>query len=276
MRIINLVENTEGMAGCRAAHGLCFYIETERHRLLMDAGPSPVIVDNASTLGVDLRSVDIAVVSHGHYDHADGLPAFAALAPGARVYLRRGAEDSFWSASAGDGSLRYIGMDPAVPKLPGITWVDGDLAIDGELFLFGGITGRRCWPAGNRHLFRREGSIPVQDDFSHEQCLLVSSGGRRVLLSGCAHSGILNILDRCRKASGVIPDAVISGFHMMKRSGEYTAENLENIRETARALLTWPCLFYTCHCTGLTAYAIMQEIMGDRLRYVHCGETVVV
>ena len=77
MRIINLVENTEGASGCGVEHGLCFYIETEKHKLLMDAGQTGLLLENAEKLGIDLTQVDTVVLSHGHYDHGGGILPFA-------------------------------------------------------------------------------------------------------------------------------------------------------------------------------------------------------
>ena len=274
MRIVNLVENTPGREGCVPAHGLCLYVETADRRLLIDTGPSALLVDNARALSVDLRQVEAVILSHGHYDHTGGVLAFTAMNPAARIYLRRGAEGDFWSGS-GD-SPRAIGMDPAIAALPQCIWQDQDAWIGPDLFLFGGITGRKLWPPGNRKLFRKTGGQLVQDDFSHEQCLLIREQGKSVLLSGCAHSGILNILERCLIVYGAAPDAVISGFHMMKKEGAHSPEEIDVIRATARELLSWPCAFYTCHCTGLPAYALMKEIMGDRLQYFACGETLAI
>lgn len=271
MRIINLVENTEGPAGCTPAHGLSFYIETDRHRLLMDAGPGEVLVHNAEALGIDLSLVDTIVLSHGHYDHTDGLPYVHSTAP---IYLRKSADGAFYSGSAQDGSLHYIGMHPAVGAMPRLNWVEGELRIDEDLFLFGDIAGRRSWPESNRKLTKRSGDTLIQDDFSHEQCLVIRENGKTVLLSGCAHNGILNILDRYHQLHHSAPDVVISGFHM-KKSSEYTAGEEETIRTTARELTSWPCLFYTCHCTGLRAYAILKGIMGNQLQYMHCGDEIV-
>ena len=271
MRIINLVENTEGRPGCGVAHGLCFYIETPKHKLLMDTGPSDLLTRNAAALGVDLAGVDTCIVSHGHYDHADGVPAFAALNPTAKIYLRRGAEGQFYSTA--DGEPHYIGMDPEIMKLKQVEWLDGDVRIDDELSLFGKIPGRRSWPEGNKKLLRLSAGQFTQDRFEHEQCLVIEAEGLRVLLSGCAHSGILNILDRFAQLYGGAPDMVISGFHMKKR-GDYSEAECQTIDDTARELLNWPSVFYTCHCTSLPAYVRMKSIMGERLRYIHCGETI--
>ena len=271
MRIINLVENTEGCPGCGVAHGLCFYIETPGHKLLIDTGPSDLLIRNAAALGVDLAGVDVCIVSHGHYDHADGVPAFAALDPRAKIYLRRGADGQFYSTS--NGELHYIGMNPDISKLDRVEWLDDDGRIDDELSLFGSIPGRRSWPEGNRKLLRLSAGQFTQDRFGHEQCLVIEADGLRILLSGCAHSGILNILDRFAQLYGGAPDVVVSGFHMKKR-GEYTGAEARTIDDTARELLTWPSMFYTCHCTGLPAYQRMKAIMGEKLRYIHCGEEI--
>ena len=103
--------------------------------------------------------------------------------------------------------------------------------------------------------------------------MLVRENGKTVLFSGCAHNGILNILDRCVEVCGKAPDVVVSGFHMKKNS-PYTAQEEATIRQTAQELLKWPCMFYTGHCTGLPAFEMMKEIMGERLQYVHCGDEV--
>ena len=66
MKIINLIENTQGMQGCAYAHGLSFYVETEKHKLLLDLGPSEETIQNAKILGIDLQQTDTVVLSHGH------------------------------------------------------------------------------------------------------------------------------------------------------------------------------------------------------------------
>ena len=73
MRIVNLIENTAGAPDCVYEHGLSFYIETKKHKILFDFGPGDGIVRNADILNIDLKSVDIAFLSHGHYDHSGGL-----------------------------------------------------------------------------------------------------------------------------------------------------------------------------------------------------------
>lgn len=273
MKIINLVENTEGASGCACSHGLSFYVETAGgHKILMDAGPSgPLLLENAEKLGVDLKAVDTAFLSHGHYDHSDGLAAFRSVNPDAVIYAQRGADDAYCSLVE---DMHYIGISDAVKEIRDITWLDGDCEIDGELSVFAGIGYTQPAPAGNRELGRKTEDGYVQDDFSHEMCLVIREGGRCVLMSGCAHHGILNIMDHFRGLYGRDPDAVISGFHM-KKSGGYTDEDIFLMLDIAEALKKYGnTQYYTCHCTGTGPYRVMKEVMKDRLRYVHCGDTV--
>ena len=260
MRIVTLIENTPGDPRCACEHGLSLYLETHDHRLLMDTGSTGAFADNAEALGIDLTRVDTVVLSHGHYDHAGGLLRFAALNPGAPIYLQAGADGDFYH---GD---RYIGIDKAITALPQVRPVRGDLRIDGELFLFAGITGRRFWPQSNLSLRVRRDGQTLQDDFSHEQCLVVSQDGHRVLVSGCAHNGILNILDSFRNIYGTDPSIVVSGFHMIQP--EYTEDDLQKIKETAVELSKMDTVFYSGHCTGETAYQLLKEIMGEKLKAI--------
>ena len=112
-----------------------------------------------------------------------------------------------------------------------------------------------------------------KDRFEHEQYLVIEEKGRRVLISGCAHNGIPNILEEYQKTYGAYPDQVISGFHFKKKS-EYTDTELLEIINTAKSLNAYHTHFTTCHCTGIPAYSVMKNIMGDKLGYVHSGEKV--
>ena len=113
----------------------------------------------------------------------------------------------------------------------------------------------------------------IQDEFEHEQYLVISEEDQTVLISGCAHNGILNIMDKAVDILEKAPDVVISGFHMMQKNG-YSAEDIENICKTAEELKQWPTIYYTGHCTDLFPFETMKEIMGDQLRYAHCGDEV--
>ena len=115
--------------------------------------------------------------------------------------------------------------------------------------------------------------IRDRDTFDHEQCLVIKEGKEQVLVSGCAHNGILNILDRYREIYGGMPARVISGFHMMKKT-PYTEEEKSLILETAKELSEYETVFYTGHCTGDEAFALMKPVMGEKLVRLRSGVQV--
>jgi len=274
MRIVNLIENTEGINACLFEHGLSFYIETKKHKLLVDTGQSDAFIANALKLGINLAEVDIVVLSHGHYDHSGGIMEFAKINSKARILMQKSATDEYYHKNK--LIEKYIGVDENIKTLPGVELLEGDLHLDDELFLYSGVTGRRLWPKGNLELMVKKDGAFILDEFKHEQYLVITDDHKKVLISGCAHNGVLNILERYRSIYGNNPDVMISGFHMMKKNGEYTQDEIDVIEETAKELSKIHTKFYTGHCTGELPYQIMKEYMGEQLVYVHSGDEVVV
>ena len=276
MRVVNLIENTRGHDRCAYAHGLSFYVETSKHKLLVDLGPSEAALHNAKELGIDLSKVDTVVLSHGHYDHSGGIMPFANINSDARIYMQETADADYY---ADDGEraegerYRYIGIDKAIAGLSQAVKIQGDHRIDDELELFTIRKRSHDLPFTNKRLLIKENGELRRDDFVHEQYLVISEGDKKILISGCAHNGILSILDAFKEKYGAEPDMVISGFHLMKKTG-YTDDELRQIISIGTELMRYSTKFVTCHCTGETAYEIMKNVLGDQLQYVHSGENV--
>ena len=110
---------------------------------------------NAEVLNIDLSAVDTVILSHGHYDHSGGILPFSEINHTAQIIMQRSAAEPHFN---GD---RYIGIDKAIPDLPNVQLIEGDVQLDDELFLFSGIAGRRCLSAGEQktvlHKKRRKG-----------------------------------------------------------------------------------------------------------------------
>ena len=275
MRIVNLIENTEGAAGCAYSHGLSFYVETGKHKLLLDLGPSEATLQNAQTLGIDLSAVDTVVLSHGHYDHSGGIIPFTHVNDKALIYMQKSATADFFADDGEDAEprFRYIGIDKSIASLKQVRFIDGDTGIDDELEIFVIRDRSRKLPFTNKRLLVRKGDEYRQDDFCHEHFLVIHNEGKTVLMSGCAHNGIPGILDAYRKKYEKMPDLVVSGFHLMKKT-DYSDSELDEIEAIAKELKGYPTKFVTCHCTGTAAFDVMKSIMGDSLEYVHSGEEV--
>ncbi|MCR5666522.1 MAG: MBL fold metallo-hydrolase [Eubacterium sp.] len=272
MKIVNLIENTTGEAGCACEHGLCFYIETKQHKILMDTGQTDLVLENAQRLGIDLTQVDSVFLSHGHYDHSGGILPFAKVNDTAKIYVTKESFGDYYSTSGGSAP-RAIGIDPAIRELKNLNLVEGTLKLDEELELFSGVGHEIASPLTNNCLWKKVDGNLVPDDFSHEQCLVIRQEGRTYLFSGCAHHGILNIMARYKELYGGEPDYVFSGFHMMRKDG-YSDEDIAFIKHTANELTDSRAKFFTGHCTGTEPYEIMKDILKEQIEYVHCGDSM--
>ena len=256
MIITSLLENTTSRSGIAAEHGLSLYIETATHRILFDMGQTDLFARNAEALGVDLTHVDLAVLSHGHYDHGGGLAAFLEINQTAPVYLTEAAFLPHYN-----GTQKYIGLDTSLRGHPRIRVVSGDLPLGSGLTLLSPNGRERRHSLGAFGLTERVGGFFIPDDFRHEQYLLIEEGGKRVLISGCSHAGILDIVE------WFSPDVLVGGFHVSKMA---LGEELTALGE---ALAAHGTEYYTCHCTGMEQYAFLQKRM-PRLGYLAGGETL--
>lgn len=257
MIITSLLENTTSRSDIAAEHGLSLYIETKAHRILFDMGQTDLFARNAEALGVDLSQVDLAVLSHGHYDHGGGLATFLEINHTAPVYLTEAAFLPHYN-----GARKYIGLDTTLQDHPRLRVVSGDLSLGDGLTLLSPNGRERKHSLGSFGLTERVGDVFIPDDFRHEQYLLVEEKGRRVLISGCSHAGILDIVE------WFSPDVLVGGFHVSKMA---LGEDLTALGE---ALAAQGTEYYTCHCTGMEQYAFLRGRM-PRLRYLAGGETVI-
>lgn len=256
MKVVTLFENRTERQDLKAGHGLSLHIETGNTRMLLDTGKDASFARNAERLGIDLAAVDRCVLSHGHDDHGGGLPAFLAANATAPVHHGRQAFDRHVLKLL--GPLRVdIGLKPAWRENPRFRQVDASVWLDDRLLLVTDVGGRRLMPPGNASLERRcaDGAYRM-DDFAHEVSLLVRENGKDTLFCGCAHNGILNILEATVAATGRVPDQVVGGFHLMGLDPKRPKDR-SYLDELADALdASGVSRFLTCHCSGeaCTAY----------------------
>ena len=258
MKITTLIENTTLSPDLTAEHGLGLFVETERSRFLFDAGQSGAFADNARKLGIDLKTADFAVLSHGHYDHGGGMARFLDINRRAKLYVNQNAFEGYHN-----GTEKYIGLDRRLRDSRRLV-LTGD-----EHTIAPGLTLSTCnglirpVPTDPFGLTERVGQFFLPDDFRHEHYLLVQEKGKRILFSGCSHKGILNILSWFR------PDALVGGFHFKSLSPDSP-----QLRAWGEAMAKYDTVFYTGHCTGEAQFQVLKAILGDRLHAISTGSVV--
>lgn len=269
MRITSLIENTS-KTGLPVEHGLSLFIESkDGKKILFDMGQRRLFVDNAERLGIDLRDVDIAVISHGHYDHGGGLAAFLDINNSASVYVHHQAFMPHYSMS--DGRMRFIGIDDSLQSNERIKLCQNLVRLNDSLVLFAGVDGNCCIPKGNRLLL---GPDKGNDDFCHEQSLIVEEDGKTVLFAGCAHCGIINIMQRASDIIGHVPTHVFAGMHLVK-SGMTEEEENAFVYDLSKCLMEYEeCSYYTMHCTGSEQYGQLKGYMRSQIGYLSCGDSI--
>ncbi len=263
MKVTSLIENTRKNDGLISEHGLSLLIETGDKRILFDFGRSGRFIDNAEKLGIDLNRLDAAILSHGHYDHANGLKRFLEHNKTAKVLASKDVFKDYYHGK------KYIGVDEDLKNSDRFVFTDDDYKISENIFLMNCNDKDRLYPNDSGGFFVKKGENFVPDTFLHEQYLLVEEDGKRILFTGCSHKGILNLVEWLR------PDVLIGGFHLMGLNTE-TEEGIKRITEVGRKLNDYNTVFYTCHCTGESAYKLLKPVMGENLNYLSTGETITI
>jgi len=273
MLIKTLLENTSVSEDFGTEHGLSLYIETNKHKILFDVGASDLFLQNAKKLGVDIADVDFLVISHGHNDHGGGLKTFLKENSKAEVFLHRLAFGKYYVARR-DDEADFIGLDEELKQNKQLVFTSDRFFISSGIQLFSNVVQKGPRPKSNSGLLMERKGKLTDDSFEHEQNLIIEEDGKILLLTGCAHNGIISILEHFQALRGRKPDYVIGGFHLAGHSD--TAEDLEIIDGIAKYLMDTKAKFYTCHCTGLEPYKRLKAIMGDSMDYLSTGSEIII
>lgn len=279
MEVTSLIDHdkTRTGTGITTEWGLSLHVKCDDFSLLFDMGSSGRFMGNATALGIDIKSVELAVLSHGHYDHGGGLRGFLTANSKAVVYMGKGADADLYAKLF--GFKRYVGLEKDIFRVykDRIRFLDETMELRRGVSAIIPIRESYARPKGNRFLFRRRGSTLSPDDFSHELVLAVETDAGVVVFTGCSHHGIPNVLASVRD---ILPDrrikALFGGFHLVSLPLSWTlSEPKESVRALGQELLQSPVeKFYTCHCTGSKGFKILKDMIGERLVYFSAGSAV--
>ena len=271
MKLTVLSENTSVSDVLEHEHGLSVYIETADHHILFDTGAGCMFKRNAERLGVDLATVDLLVISHGHYDHGGGLRTFLEANSHAKIYLHEQAFEAHYSKRLDE--IAFIGLDQTLLPNERFVFCGDACVIDENIEVFSRVKANRFYPSCNATLLMKKGEKFVPDDFAHEQNLVIQENGKTMLIAGCAHKGIVNIVDACKDMLGRYPDYVIGGFHLSGPRGNQS-ETPDVVDAIGEYLASTHSQYYTCHCTGMENVQRLRRIMGEKIRSISTGDRI--
>jgi 7,8-dihydropterin-6-yl-methyl-4-(beta-D-ribofuranosyl)aminobenzene 5'-phosphate synthase len=252
-------------------------VEWKGAAILFDTGQNAAFVKNAHRLGVDLNEVDYCVISHAHYDHGGGLKAFFRRNPHAQVYLKPACREQYFARITGN-RYKAIGLDLKLLEKhrTRFRYADTELSPSPGVLLLPPEDFRTFKPRGNSRLFMFREKEYREDIFDHELMMVLHDEENLVLFTGCAHSGILNMIKTVQqKFPGRTITAVLGGFHLMLPTEQRPGETEEDIRFVGETLADMKIgEIYTGHCTGSRAFPILQSVLGNKLNKLTSGLSV--
>ena len=278
LKVYVLVDDYARRRGFLGQHGFSALVEYRDAlttvRVLVDTGQDGrVVLSNARRLGLDLGQVDAILITHGHYDHAGGLlqlldevklegkPVIMhpdALKP--KLAKRRGKLVSAGVPGLSEEAIRDRKAVPIISRRP--VEISDNILSTGEIK-------RRTEFEQVRGFYTLGPDGLVEDRLLDDQALVVKMPGGLVVVTGCAHSGLINTVLHAQELTGEERLlAVVGGFHLEGASREVLERTVAELKRLG------PEHVYACHCTGLRAFCELSSAFGPRFERLSSGSVV--
>lgn len=274
LKVSVLVENTVGVTtGVVAEWGLAMLLDFGDERILLDTGEQGNIVKNAKAQGIDLGQVDKLVLSHGHYDHTGGLLAFLQSKGSISVYAHPELLMGHYERHLNGQRERYIGVPYRLEQLESaganFVWQREPVKIRPDLWLSGEIPRSTDFELGDTRLLNKQGLQFVQDQLPDDLSLFYESDNGIVILLGCAHAGLVNIVEHAKKVTGIDKvRAIVGGTHLGPTSPEQKEKTIDYLKSLNLEVLA------PNHCTGLPMASRLAVEFPNQFRWASAGTTL--
>jgi 7,8-dihydropterin-6-yl-methyl-4-(beta-D-ribofuranosyl)aminobenzene 5'-phosphate synthase len=274
-KITILCENLVGKRIGSGEHGFSAFIETDQGNYLFDTGNGHSVVSNSLILNKDLKSIRKIFLSHGHDDHTGGLPEVLKLKGKVDVHAHPHVFlDRIAVLKEGNRETkRFIGIHYKKRYLEslGANFVfNTDFwEVKKGLFLTGEVPRKTAFEKPDPRLFAEVDEKTTQDIFLDDQSLILDTEKGLILILGCAHSGMINIVQHVIAKTGREKFyAILGGTHLDFLTPEQLEESIRSLKKMTIEKIG------VSHCTGMRAAFRLHQEFGERFFYGCVGSVL--
>lgn len=263
-----------------AQHGVSFFIswehECKQRHILFDTGTyAEPILNNMKRLGIDPADIEMIILSHCHYDHTGGLIQLLETS-GRRGIPIIAHPDIFRVSFVTDPVWTHVGFpepdaEEMIRKAGGMLVLVREPVLLAPGMMLSGEVPRitEFESTGSLRLFSVHQDRIIPDSLADDLSLYINTDYGLVVITGCAHAGIINIIRQGQILTGISTvNAVIGGFHLNGAADEKIENTIAALRSTDVRKI------YSGHCTGLKAESMLMNAFGNRYEQFYCGKTI--
>lgn len=257
-----LVENSTPIPDLIGEYGFAALVKVNDQAFLFDTGLGQALFNNAAHMGIKLDELTDLVISHGHFDHTGAVLPFLQTGSPKTVYCH---PHSFTRRYSMVGQSRReisaLFTREQVRQSGGrLVLTEQFTAIHPGVYLTGTVPRQNSFEQIENHFFAEIDGELVPDQLEDDMSMVIDHPGGLIIISGCAHAGMVNIIDYARQQTGNNKvQAFIGGTHLMGASNERLQQTISYLQDQPVEQLV------LCHCTGFYATSTLYQALGQQV-----------